>query len=1148
MGRSKSVSVIIPIMLAMLISVCSVLISAQNASAEDTATKEVAHAQYEGSTEANSHQIVLLVRFADDASVNRMNEWDSLTQRNRWLGLIDDLNRDAVAGKTPSLHAYMKTISGGKLEVISQFPQTNLDDSGVRYITLKASRSAYPNATKASSLVKDAVTQFNETYQGFDTSLFDGDKDGYIDNVMLVFDVTTKPKDTDDPIWPRQGSMLDAGIGSLKLGSGTNAKLVNDFTIVPVSTIESSPTTLAHEFIHTLGVKDLYRSGSFAGQTGTGPNPVGYWDIMSHSYPSGYNWPLAQTRADCGWTTLQTKPLDADYTLYSPDSGKDQAFVFHSPMSSSEHFVVEYRKKAALYSNKLDERIGGTGLVVYRVNDNFKSTGNKGEKDYIYVFRPGETGVHNAEGTVDSGFLSLGGTSSWGSTDPDATITDNAYVLSSGINTGITIQVTSQDSDSVTFHIASAGDSGNASWTSAVSSAGSTLMPAANVDGIDTATDGTNEYVMVGTSGKGVKVLCFDGSKWSDLGTVASNLSGMNSKIAWHDGTLYVYGMNNSGTSSSLYKHTSSGWSKVGSPLKAYNNAVLKSVGDELLLLQDSNYTDIELYRLADSEFVRTGGIVASAESTSLALADVSGDVGVVVSSFSGKWTRIYHLGSNGSSWSYTDLDSQYFNTLLSATSGNRCIVVSQSNNSAAKVFEVNSLSEKPVARTLGTDNPALHVNSLIAVNGMAYMAVGSDRLTVLRAPMSNIANWEKVGGTAASEVGAASLSCVGNVLYCAVFENGNGSSDLKSLVIGDDGENSDGNGSGSSGGTSGDNGNGSGSDSGNDNNGNSGSSGSTTTKPGSSSSASSSGSGNTNGSSAGSGNSSSGSTSSSSGTSASGNKPSSNTSSASKTQPISIGNAAIQSVGTKSYKGTAWKPTPWIKVNGKKLVLGKDYKISYRNNKSIGKATITFIGTGSYKGTASTTFRIIPTASSITKVSVAAKGIKLTWKKSATCEGYVIYRSKNGGAYKAVKTLSGHNIKTYTDTGAKGNKTKYRYKIRAFKKVSGQRFYSSYSTVKTTYFVTAPKSVKLTNLKGLKGSVRWEKNLKASGYQIQYSSNNFKSAKQLTVKGRDVSSKVFGKLVKGKSFKARVRAYCKISGKTYYSAWKTSSSVKVVR
>lgn len=72
-----------------------------------------------------------------------------------------------------------------------------------------------------------------------------------------------------------------------------------------------------------------------------------------------------------------------------------------------------------------------------------------------------------------------------------------------------------------------------------------------------------------------------------------------------------------------------------------------------------------------------------------------------------------------------------------------------------------------------------------------------------------------------------------------------------------------------------------------------------------------------------------------------------------------------------------------------------------------------------------------------------------LTWNKNKKATGYVIYMStKKSSGYKKITTIKKWNKITYTKKKLKKNK-KYYFKLKAYKTVSGKKYYSAYSNVK---------------------------------------------------------------------------------------------------
>lgn len=75
-------------------------------------------------------------------------------------------------------------------------------------------------------------------------------------------------------------------------------------------------------------------------------------------------------------------------------------------------------------------------------------------------------------------------------------------------------------------------------------------------------------------------------------------------------------------------------------------------------------------------------------------------------------------------------------------------------------------------------------------------------------------------------------------------------------------------------------------------------------------------------------------------------------------------------------------------------------------------------------------------------------KAVKLSWKKVENVGGYVIYMKLGKEKYKAVKTITNEKIVSYTKKNLKKGKIYY-FKVRAYRKVNGQKIYGNYSGVK---------------------------------------------------------------------------------------------------
>ncbi len=144
------------------------------------------------------------------------------------------------------------------------------------------------------------------------------------------------------------------------------------------------------------------------------------------------------------------------------------------------------------------------------------------------------------------------------------------------------------------------------------------------------------------------------------------------------------------------------------------------------------------------------------------------------------------------------------------------------------------------------------------------------------------------------------------------------------------------------------------------------------------------------------------------------------------------------------------------------------------------------------------------------------------------------------------VKDREGNKLvknQDYTVTVPKGRKNlgTYTYKITLKGNYSGSKSLTlKIEPVKTSITKVTPASKGFT--------VKWSAKsaTQVSGYQIQYANNStFSKAKTIGVTSSKTSSKKISGLTAKKTYYVRVRTYKKMNGKTYYSKWSASKTVK---
>lgn len=190
-------------------------------------------------------------------------------------------------------------------------------------------------------------------------------------------------------------------------------------------------------------------------------------------------------------------------------------------------------------------------------------------------------------------------------------------------------------------------------------------------------------------------------------------------------------------------------------------------------------------------------------------------------------------------------------------------------------------------------------------------------------------------------------------------------------------------------------------------------------------------------------------------------------------------------------------------------------------------------------------------TAPKLSASSAGRKKIRLSWSKTASAQGYQIYRSTSpNGTYTLIKTLHNGNKTTLIDSGLQFKKNYY-YKMRSLGTIDNKRSYSRYSAVvaasphlsKVTGFTASARSYRSILLK-------WNKVAGAQGYQIFRSSSKhgkYQALKTLT-SGATTSYTDTAGLTAGKTYYYKIRPYTKIAGtRVYRKAFSPIKNAKAV-
>ena len=270
---------------------------------------------YENSVTAAN--MVLLVSFSD-TSQDMLDAFNAsyyiadniLGIKTNWQNFMWSVDGIKQSYVQRTWRDYLYEISQGQCNVKSYFPQTQADGKVV-HITLDRPASDYKD--NDGTLVGDVASKFNAQFGSYDASRTDKNRDGFIDNLMIV-------PTTSGVFTSHKGSLGE----TVTFGSGSNARKVKESITVVEGSLELSSggmpnsgfseSVAVHEYLHTLGARDYYRN-----YNGIGGNPVSHWDVMASG--GVYSWPLAFTRESVGWASIpevNLKDLEDSYTLYAP--------------------------------------------------------------------------------------------------------------------------------------------------------------------------------------------------------------------------------------------------------------------------------------------------------------------------------------------------------------------------------------------------------------------------------------------------------------------------------------------------------------------------------------------------------------------------------------------------------------------------------------------------------------------------------------------------------------------------------------------------------------------------------------------------------------------------------------------------------------
>ena len=722
--------------------------------------------QAEAATQVDN--LVLMVNFSDDGENTFQTNFSRYQEM--YTGPASEPNR--------SVSRYISTISDRQVTVNTYFPQ--VVNNVFQPITIQGSASAYPDASDGAQFVQQVITAAQNTSGlSFPLKLDSMHGNGYIDNLTIIVQV--------------DGDKTSGAFGSRKADWGDNQTLlygwhVGAYNVLPTSMLRLGTTydqgyaLASHEFLHTLGAPDLYRTAGEAG------DPVGrWWDLMAGpNFTASY--PLAYTRSKLGWMEIETLKDSGTYTLWPAEGASGtRAYILKTSRSDSEFFVVEYRKKPEKENRQdYDYYIPESGLIVYRVNNAVDYHTNKEGNNYIYVFRKDTTDPAKAQEEASQATVGGQYRKSLGSSDLNAHYTSDTIFYSDGSNSGIVIDnVVTKEDGSVSFDVEFPVLSADSYWLPKGESINGLSSPAITGD-----TTGNSLYLagMVNENGKNqLKIYSLEtsDSSWKVMQAVADAGWGSQVDILSVAGKVYVAYTDASGYLCVLQVSTESMQRIYRSQTAIYPQRM------ELLYVQDSLWISYVEGEGKTLQLINVWQPDSSLPSLTVSGNSISGTKHFF---YDNKWYAVYcdyfAQGAAGNGC-IAVLQDGYWQKLYTmsqlgkASSVDACVAggklyLAAANNSNATTAMLTYDGQQWDENIL-TDIQSKDVVRLVVKDRIPYVFWTSGNEKTLQAAYLRDDSWQKLASTIGTDINGFDIFCGDNTLY-AVGATTNGIASVKTM------------------------------------------------------------------------------------------------------------------------------------------------------------------------------------------------------------------------------------------------------------------------------------------------------------------------------------------------------------------------------
>lgn len=720
--------------------------------------------QAEAATQVDN--LVLMVNFSDDGENTFQTNFSRYQEM--YTGPASEPNR--------SVSNYISTISDGQVTVNTYFPQ--VVNNVFQPITIQGSASAYPDASDGERFVQQVITAAQNTDGlSFPSKLDSMRGDRYIDNLTIIVQVDE--------------NNTGGAFGSRKADWGDNQTLlygwhVGAYNVLPTSMLrlgtayDQGYALASHEFLHTLGAPDLYRTAGEAG------DPVGrWWDLMAGpNFTASY--PLAYTRSELRWMEIETLKDSGTYTLWPAEGASGtRAYILKTSRSDSEFFVVEYRKKPEKENRQdYDYYIPESGLIVYRVNNAVDYHTNKEGNNYIYVFRKGTTDPAKAQENASQATVGGQYRTSLGSSDLNAPYTSDTIFYSDGSNSGIVINnIVTKEDGSVSFNVEFPVLSADSYWLPKGESINGLSSPAITGD-----TTGNSLYLagIVNDNGKNqLKIYSLEASdsSWKVMQAVADAGWGSQVDILSVAGKVYVAYTDASGylrvlqvsaeSMRQIYRSQTAIYPQRMELLYEQNSLWISYAAGNTLQLINVWQPDSSLQPLTVSGLSISGTKHFFYDNKWYAVycdyfAQGTAGNGCIAVLQNGYWQKLYTMGQLGKA-----------SSVDACVAGGKLYLAAVNNSNATTAML--TYDGQQWDENILTDIQSKDVVRLVVKDRIPYVFWTSGNEKTLQAAYLKDDSWQKLASTIGTDINGFDIFCGDNTLY-AVGATTNGIASVKTM------------------------------------------------------------------------------------------------------------------------------------------------------------------------------------------------------------------------------------------------------------------------------------------------------------------------------------------------------------------------------